>query len=90
MKAGIHPQLHEITIIMSDKTTYKTRSTWGKPGDVMTLDIDPLIHQAWVGGTTLRQTGQVEKFNNRYAFLNASADTKNDNAADKKDDKKTA
>jgi len=89
MKAGIHPEYHTITVIMSDGTKYQTRSAWGKEGDVMQLDVDPLIHQAWVGGTNLRKTGQVEKFTNKFAFLNvapaAAADT-----AKKEDDKKSA
>ena len=41
MKSGIHPDYHTITIQLTDGTTYQTRSTWGKEGDTMTLDIDP-------------------------------------------------
>ncbi|MBP9867349.1 MAG: 50S ribosomal protein L31, partial [Alphaproteobacteria bacterium] len=46
MKAKIHPDYHEVTIVMTDKTEYKTRTTWGKAGDVMKLDIDCLSHPA--------------------------------------------
>ncbi|HRC27419.1 MAG TPA: 50S ribosomal protein L31, partial [Alphaproteobacteria bacterium] len=35
MKEGIHPEYHEITIVMTDGYKYATRSCWGKPGDVM-------------------------------------------------------
>ena len=51
MKSGIHPDYHTITIQMTDGTTYQTRSTWGKEGDTMTLEIDPSAHPAWTGGT---------------------------------------
>ena len=40
MKKDTHPDYHEITVVMTDGTEYQTRSTWGKPGDVMKLDID--------------------------------------------------
>lgn len=71
MKAGIHPDYHEITVVMTDGTKYKTRSTWGKAGDVLQLDIDPKTHAAWTGGTQLRKTGQMEKFNNKFGKMAA-------------------
>ena len=49
MKAAIHPDYHEITVVMTDGTEYTTRTTWGKPGDTMRLDIDCLSHPAWKG-----------------------------------------
>jgi hypothetical protein len=33
MKEGIHPDYHEITVMMTDGSSYKTRSTYGKAGD---------------------------------------------------------
>lgn len=71
MKANIHPDYHTITVKMTDGTTYETRSTWGKQGDVLQLDVDPKTHPAWVGGAQLRKTGQMEKFNNKFSFLEA-------------------
>jgi large subunit ribosomal protein L31 len=71
MKEGIHPDYHTITVVMTDGTKYETRSTWGKEGDVMQLDVDPKTHPAWVGGVNLRKTGQMEKFTNKFAFLDA-------------------
>ena len=44
MKKGIHPDYHEITYVMSDGSVATTRSTWGKAGDKMTLEIDPKSH----------------------------------------------
>ncbi len=70
MKAGIHPGYHEITIIMTDGTEFKTRSTYGKPGDVLRLDIDPKSHPAWTGVQRMIDTGgQVAKFNKKFAGL---------------------
>jgi large subunit ribosomal protein L31 len=47
------------------------KSTWGKEGDTMALDIDPLSHPAWTGGGTklLDTGGRVSKFKNKYAGL---------------------
>ncbi|WP_420344709.1 50S ribosomal protein L31 [Paenirhodobacter sp.] len=71
MKADTHPEYHFITIKMTDGTEYQTKSTWGKEGDVMSLDIDPTSHPAWTGGNArLMDTGgRVSKFKNKYAGL---------------------
>lgn len=71
MKDGIHPDYHEITVIMTDGTTYKTRSTYGSAGDTLRLDIDPLSHPAWTGGQRrlVDSGGQVARFNRRFAGL---------------------
>ena len=68
MKSDIHPDYHEITVVMTDGTSYTTRSTWGSPGDTLKLDIDPLSHPAWTGGAqriNVTDT-QVAKFNKRF------------------------
>ena len=39
-----------ITVVMTDGTEYQTRSTWGKEGDKLNLDIDSKSHPAWIGG----------------------------------------
>lgn len=72
MKKDTHPQYHEINITMTDGTSFKTRSTWGKPGDTMQLDIDPKSHPAWTGaGHKLVDTaGQVSRFNKRFGNFN--------------------
>mgnify|MGYP002653447988 FL=1 len=71
MKRGTHPDYHFITVKMTDGTTYQVRSTWGKEGDTMSLDIDPSVHPAWTGGSAkLMDTGgRVSKFKNKYAGL---------------------
>ncbi|HEX9447356.1 MAG TPA: 50S ribosomal protein L31 [Dongiaceae bacterium] len=70
MKANTHPDYHEINVVMTDGTKYVTRSTWGKPGDTMTLDIDPKSHPAWTGVHRLLDSGgQLAKFNKRFAAI---------------------
>ena len=67
MKAEIHPNYHTIKVVMTDGTEYLTRSTWGKEGDTLNLDIDPKSHPAWTGGNVqVIERGQVEKFNRRF------------------------
>ncbi|MBU0798051.1 MAG: 50S ribosomal protein L31 [Alphaproteobacteria bacterium] len=70
MKQDIHPDYHEINIVMTDGSSYKTRSTWGKEGDTLRLEIDPKSHPAWTGQHRLMDSGgQVAKFNKRFANL---------------------
>jgi len=71
MKSAIHPEYHLLNIKMTDGTIYQTRSTYGKEGDTLALDIDPLAHPAWTGGNAkLMDTGgRVSKFKNKYAGL---------------------
>ena len=70
MKADIHPDYHEITIIMTDGTEYKTRSTYGSEGDTLRLDIDPKTHPAWTGQRRVVDSGgRVAQFNKRFAGL---------------------
>ncbi|SDW23366.1 50S ribosomal protein L31 [Roseicitreum antarcticum] len=71
MKAEIHPEYHTINVKMTDGTVYQTRSTWGKEGDTLSLEIDPTVHPAWTGGSTrlMDAGGRVSKFKNKYAGL---------------------
>jgi large subunit ribosomal protein L31 len=74
MKADIHPDYHTIKIVMTDGSEFITRSTWGKEGDVMHLDIDPKSHPAWTGGQQqmLDRGGRVSRFQKKFAGLGAS------------------
>ena len=71
MRKEIHPDYHMINVKMTDGTIFQVRSTWGKEGDQMALEIDPLAHPAWTGGSQrLMDTGgRVSKFKNKYAGL---------------------
>ena len=68
MKKDTHPDYHTITVVMTDGTTYETRSTWGSEGDSMTLDIDPKTHPAWTGGGQhlIDRGGRLSKFKKKY------------------------
>ena len=68
MKKDIHPEYHEITVQMTDGTTYATRSTWGNPGDTLKLEVDPLTHPAWTGGghRMVDAGGRLARFNKRF------------------------
>jgi large subunit ribosomal protein L31 len=68
MKQEIHPDYHEINVVMTDGSSFTTRSTYGKPGDTLRLDIDSKSHPAWTGVQKLLDTGgQIAKFNKRYS-----------------------
>jgi len=68
MKKEGHPDYHFITVVMTDGTTYQTRSTYGQAGATLSLDIDPTSHPAWTGGTQtmLDRGGRVSRFNERF------------------------
>lgn len=88
MKANIHPDYHEVTVVMTDGKEYKTRSTYGKEGDVLRLDVDPLTHPAWQGGTgKVVEKGQLDKFQSRYGNFGIGA-TAEEKPAEKSEEKK--
>ena len=67
MKKGIHPNYHTIKVVMTDNSVFETRSTYGKDGDSLRLEVDPKSHAVWTGVRKLVDTaGQVSKFKNRY------------------------
>ena len=67
MKKKIHPDYHEIEVEMTDGSKYKTRSTWGKEGDKLKLEIDPKSHPAWTGEQRIVDTeGRVDRMKRRY------------------------
>ena len=75
MKKDTHPDYHEITVVMTDGTEFQTRSTYGKAGDRIQLDIDPKTHPAWTGQFRLvDRGGQLAKFNKRFAGLGGKAE----------------
>ena len=69
MKKDIHPDYHKIKVVMTDGTEYETRSTWGKPGDTLRLDIDPKSHPAWTGGQQqlVDRGGRLSRFQKKFS-----------------------
>ena len=67
MKKKIHPNYHKIKVVMTDGSEFETKSTWGKEGDTLKLDIDSKSHPAWVGGSQkIMDKGRVSKFNKKF------------------------
>ena len=90
MKAEIHPNYHDITVVFTDGSEHTMSSCWGKPGDTMRLDIDPLNHPAWTGGPAkIMEKGRLAKFGNKYAGLGV-ASTDKALGVEKSEDKEAA
>ena len=68
MKEKTHPDYHKITVVMTDGTTFETKSTWGKEGAQMRLDIDPKTHPAWTGGNQhlVDRGGRLSRFKKKF------------------------
>ena len=70
MKKNIHPNYHKIKVVMTDGSDFETRSTWGKEGETLKLDIDSKSHSAWIGGSQkILNKGRVSKFLKRFKNL---------------------
>ena len=65
MKKGIHPLYKTVDVIMTDGSTFKTRSCY--KGNRMVLEIDSKSHPFFTGKQVLVDTaGRVERFNKRF------------------------
>ncbi|MBN9486360.1 MAG: 50S ribosomal protein L31 [Alphaproteobacteria bacterium] len=74
MKEKIHPDYHEITVTMTDGSSFKTKSTWGKEGATLRLDIDPKTHPAWTGvRQSIDRGGRVQRFKDRFGMTGSAA-----------------
>jgi len=74
MKKKIHPNYHSIKVEMTDGTQFETKSTWGKEGDLLKLEIDPKSHSAWTGGTQkILDKGRVSKYNKKFSGLRSKS-----------------
>lgn len=78
MKSGIHPNYHKVKVVMTDGEEFETKSTFGKEGDVINLDIDPKSHPAWIGGgkRLIDSGGQISKFGKRFQNFGLSQSEK--------------
>ena len=67
----LHPNYHQIKVIMTDGTEFTTYSTYGKEGDTLTLDIDPNSHPAWTGGEQRLSDrgGRLSRFNKKFGGM---------------------
>ncbi len=65
MKAGIHPDYHEVTVSCACGNTFKTRSTI--KGNSIRLEICAACHPFFTGKMKLIDTaGRVERFRRKY------------------------
>src|SRR5262245_7498077 len=66
-----HPAGRSIKVGMTAGTECTTRSTWGKEGDTMHLDIDPKSHPAWTGGQQqlVDRGGRLSRFQKKFAGI---------------------
>ena len=72
MKAGIHPNYHEITVTCSCGSTFQTRSTMGK--DALSVEVCSQCHPFYTGKQKIVDTaGRVEKFRQRYGMKSDNA-----------------
>ena len=71
MKQDTPPDYHVIDVKMTDGTVFQTRSTYGKEGDTLSLEIDPTTHPAWTKGSQrlMDAGGRVSRFNKKYEGL---------------------
>ena len=71
MKPDIHPDYHTVKVVMTDGTEFTTRTTWGKAGDTLHLDIDPNSHPAWTGGQQhlMDRGGRLSRFQKKFGGL---------------------
>ena len=69
MKEKTHPDYHKIIVTMTDGTSFETKSTWGKEGATLRLDIDPKTHPAWTGvRQSIDRGGRVQRFKDRFGM----------------------
>ena len=73
MKKNIHPDYHKIKVVMTDGSHFETKSTWGKEGEILRLDIDSKSHPAWTGGVQkVLDKGRVSKFFKKFSNLRST------------------
>ncbi len=67
MKKGIHPEYNELTVLMSDGSEVKTRSTLNPKDGVYRTEVDSKNHPFYNDSQKMiSSAGRVDKFNKRY------------------------
>jgi large subunit ribosomal protein L31 len=71
MKAGIHPDYHEVQVTCSCGNAFKTRSTNPKP---IQVEVCSACHPFYTGKQKILDTaGRIDKFNQKYGKTGAKA-----------------
>lgn len=67
MKNDIHPEYDEITVVLSDGTEFKTRSTMNPQDGVYRSEVDSKNHPFYTDNLKLqKKAGRIDRFNKRY------------------------
>ena len=67
MKKDIHPDYKEITVVMSDGSEVKTRSTMNTKDGIYRTEVDSKNHPFYNDSLKMITTdGRVDKFNKKY------------------------
>jgi len=67
MKKGIHPDYKEVTVVMSDGTEIKTRSTIETKDGVYKSEIDSKNHPFYNKDQKIqKKADRIDRFNKRY------------------------
>ncbi len=67
MKKGIHPDYKEITVVMSDGTEMKTRSTMNTKDGVFKSEVDSKNHPFYTKNNAFTsKAGRVDRFKRMY------------------------
>ena len=64
-----HPEQHNITLKLSNKSEIQIKTTWGKEGDVLKADVDPFNHPAWQDSAKNYvnvNDDRINKFNKKF------------------------
>lgn len=67
MKKGIHPDYKEVTVVMSDGTEIKTRSTIETKDGIYKSEIDSKNHPFYNKDQKIqKKADRIDRFNKRY------------------------
>lgn len=68
MQRKIHPKLNTIKIELLNGQSFETKSTYGKEGGTLKLDVDPTVHAAWTGQGNLvdNKATEVQNFKSKF------------------------
>lgn len=67
MKKGIHPDYKEVTVVLSDGSEIKTRSTINTKDGIYRSEVDSKNHPFYTKNTAFTSNdGRVDRFKRRY------------------------
>lgn len=76
---GFNPKQHEVNVVMTDGSKFKIMTSWGKEGQVLTLDVDPKNHPVWQEKSQMfinANSERMNKFKNKFGDFDFMATDK--------------